>query len=93
MNAMDRVLQRCAVAAIHARQNAKSPWTTPFVPATFCDSHLRLSRIIALCSKSSVLFECGPEGRDVTLGCTLPIEVRVSAIDEDNLARCVAGAW
>jgi len=35
MNATDRVLQCCAVAAIHVRQNAKSPWTTPFVPDTF----------------------------------------------------------
>jgi len=31
MNATDRVLQRCAVAAIHGRKNAKYPWTTPFV--------------------------------------------------------------
>jgi len=31
MNATDRVLQRCAVAAIHVRQNAKSPWTTPLI--------------------------------------------------------------
>ena len=35
MNATDRVLQRCAVAAIHGRKNAKYPWTTPFLPDTF----------------------------------------------------------
>jgi|GEM_PF-3034758 len=37
MNATDRVLQRCAVAAIHGRKNAKYPWTTPFdrVTTTF----------------------------------------------------------
>ena len=34
MNAKDRVLQRCAVVAIHVRQNAKFPWTTPFVSGT-----------------------------------------------------------
>jgi len=34
-NATDRVLQRCAVAENHVRKNAKFPWTTPFVPATF----------------------------------------------------------
>ena len=40
MNATDRVLQRCAVAAIHGRKNAKYPWTTPFGPEPYCDLNI-----------------------------------------------------
>jgi len=41
MNATDRVLQRCAVVGIYVRQNAKFPWTTPFVADTFVSTLLR----------------------------------------------------
>ena len=43
MNATDRVLQRSVIVAIHGRQNAKFPWTTPFGSGTenrssrYCD--------------------------------------------------------
>ncbi len=42
-NAKGYVLKRCAEAAIHVRQNTKTPWTTPIVPDTFSstDTHVR----------------------------------------------------